>query len=266
MEKKHYLLIFSKIARTAWNPSANKTPTTSNTNPTVQNTSTVPSQSTQNVEISNTQRKNQQSNNVSSSSPSSTQNVQSVSGVPPNSSTSNVSSSQNSMLEHDVPQQIPPQQPPQLSAPVQENTILPPMKQVEKPRVGVLLPGDFTSDDSMSFQFGNLGLLEDDLVARNQATSVTESEISKTSQNPPVNVQSTKSQEVQNNNNLSKQNEQEQESMGPSPSPMNMPYGSPQFPIFPGMETGDHLRGPPMVVIIFFIHYFFFLTFTDFFI
>lgn len=83
----------------------------------------------------------------------------------------------------------------------------------------------------MSFQFGNLGILDEELTTR---TSVMESDLS-SSQNSQS---STKvPTQVQQQNKV----EQEPENM----LPMGMPY-SPQYPMYP-MDSDNAFRGHPMV-------------------
>jgi len=218
-------LSYANVARSrqAWNPNANKSAPQSTKNENVQpNEPNVP----QAVEkpVQQTQQaapvappQNVQSVPVSASLPS-----QSFSQ--PQSTTSNVAAVQKPQAQT---------QDPSVNIP-----------KAEKPRVGVLLPGNFASEDSMSFQFGNLGMLDDDLGAGSSRPA--ESEIPKTQQQPSQSIPSgnpPRQSDQQNtaakaNEGASSQHEQEQGQGFPM---HNFPQGYPMYP----MESGDP-RGPPM--------------------
>merc|ERR1712137_574456 len=116
----------------------------------------------------------------------------------------------------------------------------------EKPRVpGVLLPGNFVSDDSMSFQFGNLGInLDDDLVpSRPTEQEIPQSQNSSSQAIPSSGNSrhpSDQSQNIPKSQQESAQQEQEQ-NLGGFPMHQNFHQGYPMYP----MESGDP-RGPPM--------------------
>jgi len=111
----------------------------------------------------------------------------------------------------------------------------------EKPRVGVLLPGNFASEDSsMTFQFGNLGLQANDLVAGHPSE--------------PQEIPSTQSGSMPSNPAVRHSKPQDTQSSTPKPDqepdhsamPMGPPYTH-QYPMY-AMESADPAlaRGPPM--------------------
>lgn len=231
---------FLFVARQAWNPNANKSvPATENISKPVtkeQVASPNPSQSTSNynaesVSTTNQSNKTATATSTNNSAPSS-QNVQStpVSAPTPSapSSTFTATHTTNSSNIQKPIEEIQPNPTSQIQ-----------QKPIEKPRVGVLLPGNFANDDSMSFQFGNLGILEDDLVATRNSVIDTP-DLSNTQNTQTSNSsRTTKVPEVQSNKNDQSQSEHEN-----NPSQMNPHYS--QFPMYP-MDSDHGVRGHPMV-------------------
>jgi len=117
-----------------------------------------------------------------------------------------------------------------------------------QPRVGVLLPGNFTSDDRLSFQFGNLGMLQEEEPTPSAAPTTTtpsaaakEPEISSANKQPTSNTRMqphTKSNESQQASEMGKMNANEISSnempIGGIPMNQYSPY-----PMYPGMESVD---------------------------